>query len=381
MSDSFCKYAKQCGGCDYQNMAYGKQLKKKNEYMSRLLSEFGEVSPIIGMGDPLRYRCKATVTYTYLKNGSYISGVYEKNSHRVVKVDDCLIVDKTANAIALTIRDMLKSFKIKTYNEDTGYGLLRHVQIRVGKYTGEILVALVVSNPTFPGKNNFVKALTKKHPEITSIVLNINDKRTSMVMGERNIVIYGKGYIEDTMCSKRFRISPGAFYQVNPEQTEILYNTAIEYAALTGKETVMDAYCGTGTIGLIASDKAKNVISVELNKSAVRDAIFNAKLNKINNVRFFLDDATKFIVRMAEEREDVDVVLMDPPRTGSTKEFIDAVAKLSPDRVVYVSCGPESLARDLKYFAKKGYKVSNIQPVDCFPFTSHVETVCLLTRK
>lgn len=380
MTIAACQYAKKCGGCDYQGIEYSKQLAEKNAYMKKLLSVYGKVSPIIGMGDPVYYRCKATATYAYLKNGSYISGVYEKNSHKVVKVDDCMIVDHRANEISVTIRDMLKSFKIRTYNEDTGYGLLRHVQIRVGKNTGEILVSLICSNPTFPSKNNFVKALREKHPEITSIVLNVNDKKTSMVMGDRNIVLYGKGYIEDELCGLRFRISPNSFYQVNPVQTEILYNTAIEYAGLTGQETVMDAYCGTGTIGLIASKKAGQVISVELNKDAVRDAIANAKLNGIKNDRFYQDDATKFIVKMAEAGETVDVVMMDPPRSGSTSQFIGAVAKMQPKKVVYVSCGPESLARDLKEFVKKGYKVQKIQPVDCFPFTSHVETVCLLSK-
>ncbi len=376
-----CACAKKCGGCDYIKMEYGEQLQSKNKYMHSLLGSFGKVSPIIGMDDPLHYRCKVTATYTYLKNGSYISGVYEKGTHRVVKVDDCLITDSEANRIAVTIRDLLKSFKIKTFNEDTGYGLLRHVQLRVGKNTGQIMVILVCSNPTFPGKNNFVKALRDIHPNISTVILNVNDKKTSMVLGDRNIAIYGRGYIEDELCGLRFKISPGSFYQVNPVQTKLLYETAIKAANLTGNETIMDAYCGTGTIGLIAAKSAKEVISVELNRDAVKDAISNAKNNGIKNVRFFQADATNYITNLAKEADiKFDCIFMDPPRSGSTPEFIDAVKKLSPKKVVYISCGPESLSRDLKQFTKSGYKVKSIEPVDCFPFTKHIETIVLLEK-
>lgn len=242
------------------------------------------------------------------------------------------------------------------------------------------MVVLVTASPVFPSKNNFVKALRKVHPEITTIVQNINNRTDSMVLGSADRVLYGKGYIEDQLCGCTFRISPQSFYQVNPVQTEILYNKAIEYADLTGKETVIDAYCGTGTIGLIASKKAKSVIGVELNKDAVRDAISNAKCNSIKNERFFCADATEFMVDMAAEWEKADVIFLDPPRSGSTKECLDAVVKMAPKRVVYVSCNPETLARDLAYITKKGYKAKEAVPVDCFPWTGHVETVCLLSK-
>ncbi|MBQ0028722.1 MAG: 23S rRNA (uracil(1939)-C(5))-methyltransferase RlmD [Lachnospiraceae bacterium] len=382
-----CPCAKKCGGCDYQGIEYKLQLKKKTEYMRSLLGEFGKVNDVIGMDNPIHYRCKATATYSFLKSGKYISGVYEKGTHRVVAVDNCDITDERANAIAVSIRDLLKSFKIKVYNEDTGYGLLRHVQIRVGKNTGQILVVLVCASPTFPGKNNFVKVLRDLYPEITSIVLNVNDKHTSMVMGERNIILFGRGYIEDELCGLRFRISPGAFYQVNPVQAKVLYDTAVEFAALSEKDTVLDTYCGTGTIGLIAAGNAGSVVGVELNPDAVRDAIANAKANGIKNARFVHGDATKYMENLASDYtsgKDVikpDCIIMDPPRSGSTQRFIDSVVKLKPSRVVYVSCGPESLARDLKIFSKRGYCVKKIQPIDMFPFTGHVETVCLLSRK
>ena len=292
-----------------------------------------------------------------------------------------MIEDKISQEIIRTIRDMLKSFRIKTYDEDTGYGLLRHVLVRRGFSTDEIMVVLVIGSPIFTSKNNFVKALKKKYPQITTVVLNVNDKKTSMVLGERDIVIYGKGYIRDTLCGCTFRISPQSFYQVNPVQTEILYKTAIEYAGLGRKETVIDAYCGIGTIGLVAAKRAKNVIGVELNPDAVRDARINAKENKITNARFYQGDAGEFMENMAENGEHADVVFMDPPRTGSDKKFMTSVIKLNPSRIVYISCGPETLARDLEYLTKHGYDVRKIQPVDMFSFTDHCENICLLTKK
>ena len=243
------------------------------------------------------------------------------------------------------------------------------------------MVVLVLSSPILPSKNNFVKALRKEHPEITTVVLNINDKKTSMVLGERDIVLYGKGYIEDTLCGCTFRISPQSFYQVNPMQTERLYQIAMEYAELTGKERVIDAYCGIGTIGMVASKKAREVIGVELNRNAVKDARINAKLNQIKNITFYEGDAGKFMVSMAEEGEKADVVFMDPPRSGSDEAFLSSVIKLAPKRIVYVSCGPDTLARDLKYLTGHGYKVKKMQPVDMFGYTVHVETICKLCRK
>ena len=272
-------------------------------------------------------------------------------------------------------------FAIECRYEDTGYGLLRHVLIRTGHVTGQIMVVLVLASPILPSKNNFVKALLKLHPEITTVVINVNNRNTSMVLGDKEHVIYGKGYIEDELCGKRFRISPKSFYQVNPVQTEILYGKALEYAGLTDKETVVDAYCGTGTIGMIASDKAGKVIGVELNADAVRDARNNAKANQIRNIQFYQNDAGKFLVEMAGQGAKVDVILMDPPRSGSTEEFMSSVVQIGPERIVYVSCNPETLVRDLKYFKKKGYRVAKGVGVDMFPFTDSLEAVVLMSRK
>lgn len=378
--DGACPYAKKCGGCDYQGVDYAKQLKEKQALVQKQVGEFCKVRPIIGMEDPYHYRNKVHAVFDIAKGGTVISGVYKAGTHDVVNIDACQIEDEISDAIIRDIRGLLRSFKIKTYDEDTGYGLLRHVLVRRGFHSGEVMVVLVLGSPILPSKNNFVKALRKLHPEITTVVINVNDKKTSMVLGEKESVIYGKGYIEDTLCGCTFRISPKSFYQVNPVQTEHLYGKAIEYAKLTGKEKVVDAYCGIGTIGLIAAKDAKEVISVELNKDAVRDAITNAKRNQIKNVQFYNADAGKFMVEMSEDGAQVDVVFMDPPRAGSDEAFLSSVVKLAPKRVVYVSCNPETLARDLKYLTKHGYEAKECTPVDMFPWTKHVECVCYLEK-
>ena len=376
-----CPYAKKCGGCQYQGVPYPAQLKKKQNQVQNLLKKFGKVKPVIGMKDPYFYRNKVHAVFDRDRKGNIISGIYEANSHRVVSIDQCLIEDKKSQEIIRTIRGMLKSFKIKTYDEDTGYGLLRHVLVRRGVTSQEVMVVLVVASPIFPSKNNFVKALRKEHPEVSTVVLNINDKNTSMVLGEREIVLYGKGYIRDTLCGRTFRISPKSFYQVNPVQTEILYGKAIEFAGLIGKEKVIDAYCGIGTIGLVAAGKAKEVIGIELNKDAVKDARINARENKAGNISFRQGDAGEFMEAMAAKGEKADVVFMDPPRSGSSEKFLNSLIKLSPDKIVYISCNPETLARDLLFLTRKSYEVKEIQPVEMFCFTDHTEVVTWLSRK
>ncbi len=376
-----CPVAKKCGGCQYLHLTNEQQLRRKQKQVEELLGPFCKVHPIVGMEQPFHYRNKVHAVFDRTRRGEIISGVYEQNSHRVVPVEQCMIEDEKADAIIRDIRGLLKSFKIKTYDEDTGYGLLRHVLIRRGFSTDQIMVVLVLGSPVLPGKNNFVKALRKLHPEITTIILNVNDKKTSMVLGDRETVIYGKGYIEDVLCGRTFRISAKSFYQINPVQTEKLYEKAMELAGLTGKERVIDAYCGIGAIGMCAAKHAGEVIGVELNKDAVRDAIQNAKRNGVKNIRFYAKDAGKFMVQMAEQGEKADVVFMDPPRGGSDEAFLSSVVKLAPKRVVYISCNPQTQARDLKYLTKKGYMVEGAWPYDLFPFTEHVETVALLVKK
>lgn len=381
IKEKVCPYAKKCGGCDYQGISYEEQLAKKQAHIRKLMKPYGKVKPIVGMENPCHYRHKVQAAFDCTRRGQIVAGVYEKRSHDVVDIENCLIENEEADAIIRDIKGLLRSFRIKTYDEDTGYGLLRHVLVRKGYHSGQIMVVLVLASPILPSKNNFVKVLRKKHPDISTVVINVNDRRTSMVLGERNITVYGKGYIEDELCGCTFRISPNSFYQVNPQQTELLYQKAIACARLSGKETVIDAYCGTGTIGLIASRSAARVIGVELNRDAISDAITNAKRNDAHNIRFYNEDAGKFMVDMAARGEKADVVIMDPPRTGSDEAFLSSLVRLAPKRVVYVSCGPDSLARDLKYLTKSGYRMEECTPYDMFPYTRHVECVTLLQRK
>ena len=375
-----CTIKDKCGGCALQGVDYAGQLKKKQGDMQKLLGKFGEVLPIIGMDSPLNYRNKVHHAFGTDRKGNVISGSYAEGTHRIIQTDECMIEDAESQEIIRTIRGMLRSFKIQVYDEDRGLGLLRHVLVRRGFSTGEIMVVIVTASPIFPSKNNFVKALRQKHPDITTVIQNINDRKTSMILGQRNVTLYGPGFIKDTLCGLSFRISPDSFYQVNPVQTEKLYGTAIDFAGLTGKETVIDAYCGIGTIGLCASKSAGKVIGVELNRSAVSDAILNCKANRISNARFYQGDAGDFMSQMASRKEKADVVFMDPPRSGSTEKFMASAVRLGPSRIVYVSCGPDTLARDLKYLTSKGYKVEKIQPVDMFPFTDHTEVVVCLSR-
>lgn len=362
-----------------QNMTYSEQLHYKQAKVIKLLGRFCHVDEIIGMDNPMHYRCKVQAAFG-IKRGQIISGVYQSSTHNIVPVTNCMIEDEVADSVIVTIRNLIKRFKLGIFNENTLQGFLRHVLIRRGYYTNQIMVVMVTGSKTFPKKRDFINELLRLHPEITTVVQSINARFTNLVLGESFNVLYGKGYIEDELCGCRFRISPASFYQINPQQTGILYNTAIEYMSLTGNETVIDAYCGTGTIGIIASKHAGNVIGIELNADAVNDAKINAKLNNSQNTHFYCADAGKFMVDAAKSGKSADVVIMDPPRAGSTISFIRSVTTLSPKKVIYVSCNPETLARDLGHFIKNGYKVRKIQPVDMFPHTNHVEMVCLLSK-
>ena len=375
-----CPLYKKCGGCQLQTLPYDEQLRRKQGREIALLGKFGHVEPIIGMENPAHYRNKVCAAFGLDAKKHIVSGVYQPGSHRIVPVDDCLIEDEIADRIIVDIRNMLRDFKIQVFDERSSRGFLRHVLVRRGFRSGEVMVVLVAASPIFPTQKPFVKKLLELHPEITTVVLNINDRFTPVVLGEREKTLYGPGVIEDTLCAHRFRISPRSFYQVNPVQTEVLYGKAVEYAALTGTETVLDAYCGVGTIGITASGGAKQVIGVELNRDAVKDAIANAKLNGLKNCWFTAGDAGEYMQGMAREGYKPDVVFLDPPRAGSSEAFLRALIKTAPSRAVYVSCDPETLARDLEILTAGGYKVQRIQPVDMFPFTEHVETVCLLSR-
>jgi 23S rRNA (uracil1939-C5)-methyltransferase len=330
------------------------------------------------MEHPYHYRNKVSAAFTQDRRGRLLSGVYQSGTRQVVPVDSCQLEDKIADEIIVFLRKLLPSFKLTAYNPHTRKGFLRHVLVKRGFSTGEIMVVLVTGSPMFPNKNVFLKELLKKFPQITTVIQSINGGPTGLVLGKQEKILHGKGYITDILCGMRFRISAQSFYQINPVQTEVLYQKAIEGAHLTEKSTLLDAYCGVGTIGLAASPYCGFVTGVELNPDAVRDARMNVKENNVKNARFVCGDAGDFMEELADQGGNVDVVMMDPPRAGSSKKFIDSLCRLAPPRVVYVSCNPETLARDLKYLTEGGYAVESIQPVDMFPHTEHVECVCVL---
>ena len=381
-----CKLrAKHCGGCPLLQLDYAEQLKQKEARVRELIGRYGPVHPIRGMEHPYHYRNKVISTFAPGFGGKLTSGIYAAGTHKVLPVESCLLQDEVLDKTMLAVREAANACRYQPYNEDKGTGLLRHCLLRRGVATGQVMVVLVTAQPVLPGAKNFVRALLdaaeKRGVTVTTIVQNVNPRKTSVVLGEAEKVLYGKGFILDTLCGKTYALSPRSFYQVNPVQTEVLYGLAVEAARLTGKEVVLDAYCGIGTIGLTACGKAKQVVGVELNRDAVHDAVGNAKHNGVKNARFFAADATQWISEAAAAGERADVIFMDPPREGSTPQFIESVARMAPKRVVYVSCNPVTLARDLALLTKKGYQMEGATPVDMFPQSEHIEVVCALSKR
>ena len=379
-----CKICHACGGCSFQQLEYSAQLEYKRikvkEQFRRIAKMDVEVAPCVGMENPYFYRNKIQMPFGLDKKGFPYCGFYKEGTHVIVPVEKCYIEDERAKHILDAVKKLLRSFKIAPYNEDERWGILRHVLIRTSYYQKQIMVVLVTASDSFPSRGNFVKALVKECPEITTVIQNINSRSTNVILGEKEHVLYGKGYIEDSLCGVNFQISAKSFYQTNPVMTEKLYAAAMEAAQLSGQEVVFDAYSGIGTIGLIAARKAKRVISVEIVPQAVRDGIKNAKANHIDNFQMYCDDASSFMVRMAQNNEGVDVLFMDPPRKGSDERCLKAVMKLAPKRIVYVSCDPSTLARDVRMLATK-YRIESVEPFDMFPHTTHVETVAMLSLR
>ena len=363
---------------------YAEQLKQKEAAVRKLVGKYGPVAPIRGAENPCHYRNKVISTFAAGPGGKLVSGIYAAGTHKVLPVESCLLQDKVLDTVMQAVRAAASTCRYQPYNEDKGTGLLRHCLLRRGVVSGQVMVVLVTAQPVLPGAKNFVRALLaeaeKRHVPVTTVVQNYNPRRTSVVLGEEEKTLYGKGFILDTLCGKTYALSPRSFYQINHDQTEVLYGLAVEAARLTGKEVVLDAYCGIGTIGLTASGRAKQVVGVELNRDAVRDAIGNARHNNVKNARFFAADATQWITEAAAAGQRADVIFMDPPREGSTPQFIESVARMAPKRVVYVSCNPETMARDLALLTAKGYRAEGFTPVDLFPQTAHCETVVLLSK-
>jgi len=377
-----CPYHSQCGGCQLMHMNYRAQLAMKQQIVENLVGAYCPVSEITGMAHPENYRTKVHATFARGPKGRVIAGTYEPKSHRVIDINNCYIQDQTANDLVVAIKKLMQSDRIAPYDEDRGRGIIRHVLIRTGKKTGQVMVVIVVGTDYFPGKKNFVHSLVRQHPEITTVVVNENSKKTSMILGEKEETVYGPGYIEDELCGVRFRISPKSFFQVNPEQTEVLYKKAIEMAGLEKNQTVLDAYCGIGTIALICADQVKSVTGVELNPDAVKNARTNAELNEKENVRFYCEDAGNFMRRQAASGKNrPDVVFTDPPRSGCSEGFLKALAKMAPEKVVYISCNPVTLARDIKWLEKHGYKAQTAVPVDMFGMAYHIECIVMLQKQ
>lgn len=379
-----CPVSTACGGCCFQNLKYEEQLKFKQKKVKDALYKIGHlnvnVDPTIGMENPYHYRNKIQMPIGMNQKKQIISGFYRTDSHEIIPINECFIEDERASKIINTLKALMKKHKILPYNEDTRVGIIRHCLIRTSHYYPQIMVVLVTNADSFPGRNNLVKDLHAECKEITTIVQNINTRDTNVIMGEKERILMGKGFIIDELCGVKFQISSKSFYQVNPTQTEKLYETAIKLANVTKDDVVLDAYCGIGTIGLITSKYAKRVIGVEIVKDAIKDANNNARINNIDNVEFYCDDAGDFIMNQFNKGFNYDVVIMDPPRKGSDEKFLSILLKTLPKRVVYVSCDPSTLARDLKYLSKS-YDIKKVVPVDMFPQTYHVETIVLLQRK
>lgn len=375
-----CPYVKLCGGCQQPPLPYEKQLEQKQAAVAKLMAPYGKCRPILGMKEPYYYRNKAIATFAPFGKNKFQLGIYARGSHKVIPVKDCLLQNESLNQVLDSVAQAAAQCHLPAYDEDKRSGLLRHVVLRHSRSTGEVLCTIVTASPVFPGSRQFIKTLRSLSPQVTSVVQNINPAKTSSVLSPYSKTLYGPGYIVDKLCGLDFSISSRSFYQVNPEQTELLYQKAMEMADLSGQERVLDTYCGIGTIGLCASAHCGQVLGVEINKDAVGDAIYNAKRNHIQNASFIEQDATNFMKELAAQGEKVDVIFMDPPRSGSTPEFLRAAAKMAPEKIVYISCDPSTQARDLAFITKLDYNVKEIQPVDLFPHTEHVETVVLLSK-
>ncbi|WP_099157685.1 23S rRNA (uracil(1939)-C(5))-methyltransferase RlmD [Virgibacillus ndiopensis] len=375
-----------CNGCGLQHMSYKLQLEMKQNQVKNAMKKIAHlehipVHPIIGMEDPLHYRNKVQIPVGE-KNGELITGFYQKRSHRIIEnTETCTTHNKTINEVVKAIRAIANKLGIKAYNEEKHSGVLRHIMVRTGNATNEIMVVLVTRTEKLPNKEIVIKELIETFPTIKSIVQNINDKRTNVILGKKTKVLWGEEYIYDRIGDLSFAISAKSFYQVNPEQTKVLYDKALEYAQIGSSDVVIDAYCGIGTISLFLAQQAKRVYGVEIVPEAISDAKKNAKLNGITNAEFFVGGAEKVMPWWKAQGLNPDVIVVDPPRKGCDEELLKAMIDMGPKRIVYVSCNPSTLARDLRILEDEGYETKEVQPVDMFPQTGHVENVCWLEKK
>ena len=386
--EAVCPVARQCGGCQIQEMSYEAQLAFKEKKVQNNLERIGKIEPsyyemctIIGMEEPYHYRNKAQFPVGTDRDGNIVTGFYAGRTHSIIPCDDCAIGDNINACILAIIKSHMKKYNIKPYDEEKHTGLVRHILIRRGFTTGEIMVCIIINGMELKGSSELVDEL-KAIDKMTSISLNINREKTNVIMGKTVIDLYGEGYITDYIGDVKFRISPLSFFQVNPVQTRKLYGKALEFAGLTGNEIVWDLYCGVGTISLFLAKSAHKVYGVEIVPEAIEDARKNASLNNITNAEFFVGKAEEVVPKMYKECGiGADVVVVDPPRKGCDEKLLETMIEMNPERIVYVSCDSATLARDLKYLRENGYEVRKVQPVDMFPHTGHVETVVLLSQR
>lgn len=383
-AEPFCPIYKTCGGCTMQHMSYQEQLNFKTNVVRDSLMRIGKcknviVHDAIGMEEPYNYRNKVQFPVGS-DNAAPVIGFYSQRSHRIVETPVCRIQHDIGDKIREKVRELIIKYKLTTYNEETDKGLLRHLMIRSSKKSGQVMVVFVINGSKLPSSQAIVGELTEEFPEIASIAVNINESKTNIILGNKNKTLYGTEQIQDYIGDLSFKISPLSFYQVNPVQTEVLYGKALEYAALTGSETVFDLYCGIGTITLFLARKAKKVYGVEVVEAAIKDARENAASNGIDNAEFFVGEAETVIPKLYGEGVTADVVVVDPPRKGCDERLLETLVEMAPKRIVYVSCNPATLARDLNYLQAHGFAAVEAQPVDMFPWTGHVESVVLMTN-
>ncbi|UOY88115.1 23S rRNA (uracil(1939)-C(5))-methyltransferase RlmD [Bacillus glycinifermentans] len=382
-----CPIYKQCGGCQLQHINYEGQLLYKQKQVKDVLERIGKldlsrvtVHPTLGMEDPWNYRNKAQVPVG-TREGGLVAGFYQQRSHEIIDMNKCLIQQSENDRVVQAIKEICNRYGIKAYDEERHKGWLRHIMVRYGAATGEMMVVFITKTNDFQHKNAIMKEITASFPHVKSIVQNINPKKTNVIFGDETTVIWGEEYIYDTIGDIKFAISARSFYQVNPDQTKVLYDKALEYAELNGEETVIDAYCGIGTISLFLAKQAKKVYGVEIVPEAIEDAKRNAELNGIENAEFEVGEAEVVIPKWYEEVITADTLVVDPPRKGCDEALLRTILEMKPKRVVYVSCNPGTLARDLRVLEDGGYVTLEVQPVDMFPHTSHVECVAKLVLK
>lgn len=379
-----CSVYKQCGGCQMQHVSYEGQLKIKEKQVRDVMARIGglkdvTIHPVLGMENPWLYRNKAQVPIGE-REGGLVAGFYRQGTHDIIDIGECLIQVEENDALIQKIKQICSKHGVRAYNEKLHTGTLRHVMVRYGQITGEIMLVFITRSEELPNKQAMIQEITAAFPSIKSIVQNVNEKRTNVIFGEKTKLLWGSEYIYDYIGNIKFAISARSFYQVNPVQTKVLYEKALEYAGLTGEETVIDAYCGIGTISLFLAQKAKRVYGVEIVPEAIEDANRNAELNTIRNVEFAVGEAEKVIPNWYEQGIQADVIVVDPPRKGCDEALLTTIIAMKPKRVVYVSCDPATLARDLRVLEEGGFQTVEIQPVDMFPQTMHVENVALLER-